>query len=68
MLQYYVIMNTNNKMKDYDVECQEWWEVAKEYFAKELEKNLAQHKVDERNFKYKLEIYKNKILEFVVEI
>ncbi len=40
-------------MKDFDVKSEEWWEV-----TKELEKNLAQHKVDERNFRYKLEIYK----------
>jgi len=30
-----------NKMKDFKVEFEEWWEVAKEYFTKELEKNLA---------------------------
>jgi hypothetical protein len=28
-------------MKDYDVEFKEWWDVVEEYFAKELEKNLA---------------------------
>jgi hypothetical protein len=50
-------MKTNNKMKDYDTKFEEWWEVGKEYFAKELENNMAQHRADERNFKYKLEIY-----------
>jgi hypothetical protein len=30
-----------NKMKDSKVESKEWWEVAKEYFTKELEKNVA---------------------------
>ncbi len=44
-------------MKDSDAKSKEWWEVAKEYFAKELEKNLAQHRVDKKNLKYKLEIY-----------
>jgi hypothetical protein len=34
-------MRTKNKMKDSDAESKEWWEVVKEYFAKELEKNLA---------------------------
>jgi hypothetical protein len=34
-------MRTNNNMKDYDIESKEWWDVVKEYFAKELEKNLA---------------------------
>jgi len=34
-------MMTKNKMKDIEVEFEEWWEVAEEYFAKELEKNLA---------------------------
>jgi hypothetical protein len=47
-------MKINNKMKDFDVEFEEWWEVAKEYFIKELEKNLAQHRGDEKNLKYKL--------------
>ncbi len=47
MLQYYTLMRTNNKM-DFEVEFEEWWEVGKEYFTKKLEKNLVQHKVDER--------------------
>jgi hypothetical protein len=34
-------MKMKNKMKDYEVDFKEWWEVAKEYFLKELEKNLA---------------------------
>jgi len=29
-------MRTKNKMKDFEVEFEEWWEVAKEYFTKEL--------------------------------
>jgi len=33
-------MRTKNKM-DFKIESKEWWEVAKEYFTKELEKNLA---------------------------
>jgi protein required for attachment to host cells len=41
-------MKMNNKMKDFGVEFEEWLKVAKEYFTKELEKNLTQHKVDER--------------------
>jgi hypothetical protein len=58
-------MRTKNKMKDFEVESKEWWEVKKEYFTKELEKNLAQHRVDERILRYKLEIYQKKILDFV---
>jgi len=50
-------MRTKNKMKDFDVEFKEWWEVAKEYFVKELEKNMVQHKANEKIFIYKLEIY-----------
>jgi hypothetical protein len=65
MLQYYILMRTKNKMKDYDIESKKWWEVGKEYFAKELEKNLAQHRVNEKNLKYKLEIYWKTFLEFV---
>ncbi len=42
-------------MKDFDAESKEWWEVAKEYFAKELEKNLVQHKVDEKS--HKLDVF-----------
>jgi hypothetical protein len=34
-------MRTNNKMKDFKIEYEEWWEVVKEYFTKELENNLA---------------------------
>ncbi len=65
MLQYYILMETKNKMKDFDSEFQECWEVVKKYFAKELEKNLTQHRVDERNIRYKLEIYQNFFPNFV---
>ncbi len=41
MLQYYILMKTKNKMKDFDTKFKEWWEVAQEYIVKELEKNLA---------------------------
>jgi hypothetical protein len=58
-------MRTKNKMKDSDVECEEWWEVAKENFAKELENNLTQHGADEKNLRYKLEIYQRNFPKFV---
>jgi hypothetical protein len=32
-------------MKHSTPKFEEWWEVVEEYFAKELEKNLAQHRV-----------------------
>jgi hypothetical protein len=51
-------------MKDSNVESEEWWKVAKEYFAKGLEKNPAQHKAYERTLRYKLEVYKRKFPEF----
>jgi hypothetical protein len=35
------LTRTKYKMKDFNAESKEWWEVAKEYFTKELEKNLA---------------------------
>jgi hypothetical protein len=57
MLQYYSLMKMKNKMKDFDIKFEEWWEVVEEYFTKELEKKLVQHRVDERILKYKLETY-----------
>ncbi len=57
MLKYYTLMKTKNKMKDYEVESKEWWEVVKKYFTKELEINLAQHRVNETILWYKLEAY-----------
>jgi hypothetical protein len=36
-----------------------------EYFPKELEKNLTQHKIDERSLRYKLKIYQKKFPYFV---
>jgi hypothetical protein len=39
-------------------------EVAKKYFTKELEKNLAQHKAAKRYLRYKLEVYQNNFLDF----
>jgi hypothetical protein len=40
MLKYYTLMRMKNKMKDTEAKSDEWWEVTKEYFTKELEKNL----------------------------
>ncbi len=58
-------MKTKNKMKDSKAKFEEWWEVAKEYFTKELEKNLAQHRVDERIMRYKLEAYQKNFPNFI---
>jgi hypothetical protein len=50
-------MRTKNKMKDFEAKFEEWWEVVEEYFAKELEEKLAQHKTNEKIMRYKLEAY-----------
>ncbi len=65
MLQYYVSMKTKNKMKDSNAKFEEWWEVVEEYFAKELEKNLAQHRFNQRILRYKLEVYQRNFPIFV---
>ncbi len=65
MLQYYTLMRTQNKMKHYEAKSKEWWEVAEEYFTKELEKNLAWHRVDERILRYKLEAYQKNFPNFI---
>jgi len=62
------MMRTKNKMKDYDVESKEWWEVVEEYFATELEKNLAYHRANERSLKYKLKVYKKKFQILFFEV
>jgi len=58
-------MRTKDKMKDFKVESKEWWEVVEEYFTKELENNIAQHKTNERILRYKLEAYQKKMLDFI---
>ncbi len=58
-------MRTKNKMKDFEAESKEWWEVAKEYFTKEMEKNMVQHKPDEKILKYKLENDQNNFPNFI---
>ncbi len=65
MLQYYILMRTKNKMEDSDAKFKEWWEVIEEYFSKELEKYLAQHRADERMYMYKLEVYHKTFINFV---
>ncbi len=52
-------------MKDLEAKFEEWWEVAKEYFTKELEKNLAQHNANERIMRYKLEAYQKNFPIFI---
>jgi hypothetical protein len=58
-------MRTKNKMKDYEAKYEEWWEVTEEYFIKELENNLVQHRANERIMKYKLETYQKNFLDFI---
>ncbi len=58
-------MRTKNKKKDFEAKSKEWWEVAEEYFIKEFEKNLTQHKADEKIMKYKLEAYQKNFLDFI---
>jgi hypothetical protein len=41
LLEDYTMMRMKNKMNDSKVESEEWWEVVKEYFTKELENNIA---------------------------
>jgi peptide subunit release factor 1 (eRF1) len=65
MLQYYTLMRTKNKMKDFEAKLEEWWEVVEEYFIKELEKNLTQHRANEFFLKYELEAYQNNFLDFI---
>ncbi len=65
MLQYYTLMKTKNKMKDFEAKYEEWLEVAKEYFTKELEKNLTQNKANERIMKYNLKVYQKNFLDFI---
>ncbi len=52
-------------MKDFQANSKEWWEVAKEYFTKELQKNIAQHKANERILRYKLEVYQKNFPNFI---
>ncbi len=52
-------------MKAFEAKSKECWEVAKEYFAKELEKNLVQHRANERIWKYKLETYQKNFPNFM---
>jgi hypothetical protein len=60
MLLNYTLMRTNNKMKDFEAESEEWWEV-----TKELEKNLAHHRADEKIMRYKLEAYQKNFPNFI---
>ncbi len=52
-------------MKDSEAQYEDWWEFVKEYFTKELENNLAQHRVDERIMRYKLEAYQMNFPDFI---
>ncbi len=65
MLQYYTLMKMKKKMKDFEKINEEWWEVVEEYFTKELEKKLAQHKANEIIMKHKLETYQKNFPDFI---
>jgi len=34
MLKYYILMRTKKKMKDFEAQSKEWWEVAKEFLQR----------------------------------
>jgi hypothetical protein len=38
MLQYYTLLRTKNKMKDFNAKLKEWWEVANKYFSRNWRK------------------------------
>ncbi len=65
MLQYYTLMKTKNTLKDSKAEFEEWWEVIEEYFTKELENNMVEHKANEKIQRYKLEAYQKNFLDFI---
>jgi hypothetical protein len=44
-------MRMKNKIKDFEEKYEEWWEVVEEYFTKEMENNLVQHKANENILK-----------------
>ncbi len=52
-------------MKDSKAKFEEWWEVIEKYFTKELEKNMVEHKANERIQRYKLEAYQKNFLDFI---
>ncbi len=58
-------MRTKNKIKDSEAKYNEQWEVVEEYFIKELEKNLVQHRADERILRYKLETCQKNFPNFI---
>jgi hypothetical protein len=60
-------MKMKNKMKDSKAKFEEWWEVVEEYFTKELENNLVQHRADERIMRYKLEAYQKNFPDFIYD-
>ncbi len=39
--------------------------MAKEYFTKEMEKNMAQHRLNENILRYKLEAYQKNFTNFI---
>jgi hypothetical protein len=63
-MQYYTLVKMKNKMKDFKAKFEEWWELAEEYFTKELEKNSIQHKTNYKILKYKSKAYQKKISKF----
>jgi hypothetical protein len=58
-------MKTKNTLKDSKAEFEEWWEVIEEYFTKELENNMVEHKANEKIQRYKLEAYQKNFLDFI---
>ncbi len=64
MLWYYTLTRTKNKMKIFDAELMNGGRLQKNILPRSW-KRMAQHRVDKRNLRYKLEIYQNFFLDFV---
>jgi hypothetical protein len=52
-------------MEDFNVELNEWWELAKTWFKEEMQKNLTTHRKDEEAYRRQLSAFKKAFPIFI---
>ncbi len=52
-------------MKYFEAKFEEQWEVVEDYFIKQLKKNMAQYRANERILRYKLEAYQMNFPDYI---
>jgi hypothetical protein len=65
LVQYYSILCTKQQMDDATMKPNDWWQLARVQFQKEMKKNSVAHRRDEATYRRHLFAFKKVFLDFI---